>query len=375
MAYNHPSSPVWSRSPARLRLVLFLSVSTLMIFLLILYSPQPPSCYSNSDTVVCRVAHKAKDHLRFKSHDKEHTQDLTGVKSKFAFATFLAGREDATIDDPYFIAVRMLTYQLLHANETRSHDRSIPFVVLCTDKVPQEQKSRLQRDGAIVVVGESIQSDWAKTDVGKWQDVLTKLRIWEFTQFELVALLDGDTVLTQPLDGVFNDPAVYHRDSLIAKTNDIDPVIKPDEQPLPATYSFAGVPEMKPEHGYPPTEENHDFPNLNYLNAGFFVFKPDVDMLGYYLSLLDIPGRFSPDFPEQNLLNYAHRREGAMPWLQLDLSWNIHMPKLEDVQGGVKSIHDKWWQPGDKRLAPMMESWRWRMEGYFESRDAVNGGV
>ena len=150
--------------------------------------------------------------------------------------------------------------------------------------------------------------------------------------------------------------------------------IKSDEAALPSTYSFAGVPEMNREHRYPPTDANHDFPNINYLNAGFFVFKPSLEMLDYYLSVLSITGRFDPELTEQNLLNYAHRREGSMSWTQLANTWNMHYPNLNDLQGGVKSIHEKWWTPHDKRLTSFMQAWRWRMERFFESQDAPHEG-
>ncbi|KAG9825596.1 hypothetical protein KCU77_g14969, partial [Aureobasidium melanogenum] len=51
--------------------------------------------------------------------------------------------------------------------------------------------------------------------------------------------------------------------------------------------------------------------------------------------------------------------------------WNIHYPKVDDLLGGVKSLHDKWWSPEVQDLKPYMESWRWRMEGYFEARDQM----
>lgn len=370
MAFYQQPSHLWSRASARPRLLLFSLIAS-FIFIFVFHSPLPTPCYTHEDTVVCQVAHKAKSHLHYNSHkEKGRYDDLAKVKSKYAFATFLSGKEDATVDDPYFIAVRTLTYQLLHANETRSRDHSIPFVVLCTDKVPQAQRTRLQKDGAIVIVGESITSDWAKTDVGNWQGIMTKLRLLELTQFERIALLDGDTILLEPLDGIFHAPAVQLQESLVNKTGD---AIKSDEAQIPSTYSMASAPESKLEHKYPPTEANHDFPNINYMNAGFFVFKPDLELLNYYLSVLDIPDRFDPVMQEQNLLNYAHRREGSMPWMDLSNKWNIHFPRLEDVEGGVMSIHDKWWGPLDQRLAPMMQGWRWRMQGFFESQDAIKG--
>jgi alpha-N-acetylglucosamine transferase len=367
MAYYPQTSPMLSGSSFRSK-PLLLSITVLIVIVFLFYTPLPSSCEAYNDAVVCQVADKAKSHLPHKKHSQRINQDLAHVKSKYAFATFLSGKEDATIDDPYFVAVRILTFQLLHASDTRSVDPSIPFIILCTDKVPEVQRERLRRDGAIVIIGESIKSDWAKTSVSTWDGILTKLRLWELTQFERIALLDGDTVLVKPLDGIFSDPAVQLQETLRNLTGE---AVKSDEASLPPTYSFAGVPEMMKEHSYPPTEEHHDFPNINYLNAGFFVFKPALEMLNYYLSVLAIPNRFNPELQEQNLLNYAHRREGSMSWTQLSNTWNIHYPTHADVEGGVKSLHDKWWSPEDARLTKYMQAWRWRMEGFFESQDAL----
>ncbi|KAF2252809.1 glycosyltransferase family 8 protein, partial [Trematosphaeria pertusa] len=287
-------------------------------------------------------------------------------KSKRAFATFLAGEEDSDENDPYFVAVRVLTYQLLHAKETASRDRSIPFVVMATKNVSESKRNRLRKDGAIVVVGDWLYADWVQAATSAWRDIMVKLRLWELTQFDRIAMLDGDTVLTEPIDGIFDDPAVTMQTTL-----DLADAIKDDEQPLPEKYAFAGIPEMSHEHGYPPTDEHHDFMNINYFNGGFFVFQPSLEAFNYYTSLLQIPGRFDPSMMEQNLLNYAHRRDGNMPWQQLGNTWNIHYPTVADLDGGVKSLHEKWWTPEHADLKPYLESWRWQMKGYFEARDKL----
>ncbi|KAI4738347.1 nucleotide-diphospho-sugar transferase, partial [Aureobasidium sp. EXF-8846] len=237
-------------------------------------------------------------------------------------------------------------------------DKSIPFVVLVTENVSEQKRQRLRKDGAVVVAADFIRSDWVKTETSTWQDVMTKLRLWELEQFERICFLDGDTVLVEPLDAIFADPAVETRGTLTQPA-----ATKADEGAMPLEYSFAGVPEMMRDHGYPPTDEHHDYPNYGYLNAGFFVFKPSRAMFDYYMSLLKLDGRFNPQFPEQNLLNYAHRDKGNMPWTHLGNEWNIHYPKVDDLLGGVKSLHDKWWSPEVQDLKPYMESWRWRMEG------------
>lgn len=211
---------------------------------------------------------------------------------------------------------------------------------------------------------------WIVTDVTTWQAVLGKLRLWELTEYERICFLDGDTVLAKPLDGIFEDPAVQSQ----SVGTDAEQ-IREDEGPLPSQYVFAGVPEMMPTHHYPPTEEGHDYPNFGYLNAGIFVLQPSLDMLNYYLSLTDTPHRFPPKLPEQNLLNYAHRPEGNMPWKHLATNWNMHYPDVSDLEGGVASLHEKWWLPVYPALTPFLTSWRWRMKGFHEARDALREGT
>ncbi|KAF2230218.1 glycosyltransferase family 8 protein [Viridothelium virens] len=291
--------------------------------------------------------------------------------SKYAYATFLTGTVANATDedyshDNYFVATRILCYQLLHAPETRTN-WSIPFLVLVTEDVPQAKQDRLAEDGAIVLPVEYIRQDWIHAMHGHWQDVLTKLRMWELTQYERILFLDVDTILTRPLDAIFDDPAASSPSIPTSNAN----AVAPDESPLPASYTFAGVPEMNHDHGYPPSDAHHDFPNVNYLNAGFFVFAPSPAVFAYYLSVLAIPERFDSQFPEQNLFNYAHRREGNMPWKALDPTWNIHYPNMADLEGGVASLHDKWWAPEHPEMEPFFRSLRWRMEGFYEGVDAV----
>ena len=125
------------------------------------------------------------------------------------------------------------------------------------------------------------------------------------------------------------------------------------------------------------------------LNSGFFVFHPCMRMYEYYISILTNPGRFDPQFPDRNLLNYAHRRGrgipynykpptndemslstdsvvdrsnadqdvGAMPWAQLDWKWNALWPTARDLGAGIRSFHGKFWED------PVKD------EGVFSSKD------
>lgn len=380
MAAYHTSSPSGRFSGMRLRAFLLPAI-LLFILACFLFSPLPRQYDENRDAIVQHITDSAKDHLSVvhtpepapskatpePAADKATSKDLANVKSKFAFATFLAGTNDVRPydEDHYFIATRILAYQLLHAPETRSRDAEIPFLVLVTEKVTEEQRQRLREDGAVVVVAPYLRADWINAAIEGWQDVMTKLRLWELTQFDRICFLDGDTQLISPLDGIFSDPAVAEQ-----YTGNKTAKVKDDEAKMPSTFVFAGVPEMLQKHTYPPTEENHSFPNYGYLNAGFFVLQPSTALLEYYKSLINIPDRFNSEMPEQNLLNYAHRPDGNMPWKHLANTWNIHYPTMADVEGGVASIHEKWWSP-DPSLSGLMWAWRWRMEGFYERDSAA----
>ena len=347
---------------------LYFALAIVIFFALFVYTPLPDRYEDQRSALVQQVADVAK-HPHAQTPGIIETASLATTKSKYAFATFLAGdanvQEDIELShDTYFVATRILAYQLLHAPETKSDN--IPFIVLVTANVTEAKRERLRKDGAIVHEAEHVSKpDWIFTETSTWQYVFDKLRLWELTQFERIAFLDGDTILTRPLDDVFNDTAVLTQPTL---SNPAE--LNPDEAPLPPNYVFAGTPEMNVGHQYPPSEKTHDYPNVNYLNAGFFVLQPSLDLLAYYLSLMQIPNRFHAKLPEQNLLNEAHRKEGNMPWKQLGPEWNIHYPTVKDLDGGVATLHEKWWAPVDKALESYLRSWRWRMEGFYEAKDA-----
>jgi alpha-N-acetylglucosamine transferase len=349
---------------------LYCVLAAITIFVLFVYTPLPSTNDNQLDNLVKYFAYAitgtAKTALQASA-----PASLGNTKSKYAYATLLAADSnhpddpDNLHDDYYFIATRILGYQIMHAPETRSKD--IPFIVLATKSVSEKKLDRLYLDGAIVVVVETVEKpSWiAGTGPPNWQELFDKLRLWELTQFDLICFLDGDHILNRPLDGIFDDPAVALRHTLDRPDKN-----KQDEGPLPASYVFAGQPEMNVAHHYPPSIEAGDYLNINYLNAGFFVAQPSLEVQKFYLNIMQIPERFPTQLQEQNLLNYVHRSEGEngnMPWIQLGTGWNVHYPKMEDLKGGVASLHEKWWAPVDKELGPYLNSWRWRMEGYYEA--------
>ena len=282
-----------------------------------------------------------------------------GERHTFAYATFLSGSSESEDQDDdsdiYFVSTRVLAYQLLHVPETRTLS-SIPLVVLVTPDVTQSKRARLELDGVVVIPVDLVVSDWATAGLARWKSVLTKMRLFELVQYEKVLFMDSDMLINRPLDGIFQDPSTTVMETLNVST----PANVEEGQPPPA-YAFAGNPEaFTTEHDWPP-------PDGNYLNAGFFVFTPSLELFQYYMSLLQIPDLFNPSMPEQNLLNYAHRKDGNMPWQRLHYGWNINWPTVKDLNNGVASMHDKYWNPLDRELGNRWLKLRWEMAGYYRA--------
>jgi len=257
-------------------------------------------------------------------------------RSPYAYVTLLASNpkfDNMTIsddEDEYFVAVRVLAYQLLHAPNTGT-DSSIPFVVLATPDVAQSKLERLRKDGVTVKVIEKLSESWIKPGLERWRDVLSKLRILELTQYKKILCLDADMYITKRLDGVFTDPT----------TEPLQP--KPelaieDEGPLPKSYVLSAQTYMEGRvHPYPPPTGQDTF------GVGFFLCQPSTAMFKYYLRLAKIEDRFNSNAPEQGLLNYAHRRDGPMPWTEIYYEWTTTWPSMKEYEAGAASLHEKWW--------------------------------
>lgn len=74
---------------------------------------------------------------------------------------------------------------------------------------------------------------------------------------------------------------------------------------------------------------------------------------------------------EQALLNFAHRLDGPMPWVSLEVGvWSCNWPSEEDLRRGCRSLHHKFWEGGvDEKL--VREWWRMvgGMEGFWAGRN------
>lgn len=284
-----------------------------------------------------------------------------------AYATLLTGQDDKVDERPanedhYYVSARMLCYQLLHQERTKT-SLGAPCLVLTTPNVRQDKIEQLKQDGATVVPVDYITSDWATTEVETWQYVLSKIHLWQMTKYDLIAFLDTDRVLLESLDGLFSDPAI-----VVQENKQEDSAIRADEGPQPEEYLFASTAEMTKNHSFPPKTEPEDFYNVHYFEAGTVVLRPSLEMYNYHMKVLSIPNRFPPALPEQNMWNYIYRHDGNMPWVQLDTSWSAHFPTLKDIQMGAKSVHEKFWFPTNQEIQPLLLAARQKMFDFYDER-------
>lgn len=288
--------------------------------------------------------------------------ESNGSEPKYAYATFLNRpfqKLESDDDDRYFVMARMMAYQLLHDPVTRTR-KNFPFLVLTSEGVEESKIERLRKDGATVIPVKRITSEWLKTKNSQWWDQLTKLRLFELTQFEKIAYFDTDTIVRKNVDDIFDDPA-----AAITKTLPNPDQAPEDEGLQPSEYLFAGNGGAGNfQHVYPPPTTRRS------LNAGCFIIMPSQEMLDYYMRIIQHEGRFPGKYMEQGLLSYAHRWEGNLPWKPLHWKWNTNWAVFNDTLVDIATLHVKYWEAAfDPDLTNLMMDMKGRMYGYWIGKE------
>jgi len=254
---------------------------------------------------------------------------------KHAFATLLAPNSMKGVNqsdiasDNYFLSTRILNYQLKYSNHTRYHDPNVPFLVLCPPGVAENKRRILEEEGAKIVPVERVEADWMHIENKAWGEVMAKLHLFTYTQYERILFIDADVYLIKSLDGIFQDDAAGDFKINQEKTS--------REDALPENYTFAGIVD-----GVSGSRANPV--NINYLNAGFFLIRPDMKLFDYLMRWVRRPNSFNAALPEQNLMNDVFRPDGPMPWKHMDPKWDTSCPEPTDIENGWKTIHSKLWK-------------------------------
>ena len=219
----------------------------------------------------------------------------------------------------------------MHQPETRSNT-SIPFVVVVSTEVSPSKRARLEKDGAKVVVVDTISDpEWLDTRQ-QYQGVMTKLRVFQQTEYEKMLYIDADMLITRRMDAIFEDESTRIQEPNKELDN------QNETAPLPPSYMLAGqAQQIDRVHRYPPD------PEMDWMCSGFMVFKPSQEIFEYYTSIMERKDSFDPMYPDQNLLNYAHRWEGPMPWTNVYYKWTSTYPTIKEYAMGAAALHEKYW--------------------------------
>jgi alpha-N-acetylglucosamine transferase len=307
---------------------------------------------------------------------------------RYAFATLLAenskqgvAQDDVEADD-YFLATRVLNFQIRYSAKTRYHDSHVPFLVLATPGVASSKLHTLANEGATIIRVKDISTGWMVGDLENGRkSVLSKLYLWTLTDYDRILFIDADTMLYTSLDGVFEDDASqqYATDFSPSKIEKISANIPNASLPSPPpNYILGGIKEGVSGDRQKPV-------NPDYLDAGFIMIAPSQQMYDYYLALLRTPGFIELTFPEQNLLNYAHHRDGPMPWKELDEHLNTNCASARDIESGLRTVRGHWWATNEYRheggsrcdVDPELAAEWWRvrdqMEAYHEQKTVKTG--
>ncbi|KAJ5918924.1 hypothetical protein N7454_010068 [Penicillium verhagenii] len=247
-----------------------------------------------------------------------------------------------------YLATRTLVYQLLHAPSTKLHN-PVPVIVLVDQSVRESKRQRLQNDGAIVVGVQNIQA------IGHGDGMhAAKLQIFNpnLVPYEKVLYMDTDMILTHPIDKIFDDPSTAPRN-----VGQSFQTASGNSESLPENFVMAASPVTADFSGS--TQESIPF------YSGLFIYTPSVDLFQYYLKMLGQSGH--------DLLNYAHRRGGPMPWQNMHSSWYSNWPGDNALDGKTALLNakgqgrDGYGQSSysDSDVRKYAQSQRWEMEGYW----------
>ncbi|KAF2642314.1 nucleotide-diphospho-sugar transferase [Massarina eburnea CBS 473.64] len=251
-------------------------------------------------------------------------------------------------------------YSLLHAPSTKANNTLISVLAVCSESVSEEQKNLLRSEGVTVVEVKDVPVNWwIYSGVSRWKEQFTKLRVFQMIEYKRILFIDADTLITRPLDAIFSEPEVT---SLAPRIRDSK--LKSDELSPPKEWFFAARSDSglagERDHPIPPFQ-------TTAFSAGFFMLSPHPQLYAYLLSVMSHWRRFDPFTMEQSLLNYVFRREGTMPWRELNWKWSATWPTEGDVQAGVATVHEKLWNRGPELLQRMWREREQEMMNFYGS--------
>ncbi|XP_010558459.1 PREDICTED: galactinol synthase 5-like [Tarenaya hassleriana] len=210
----------------------------------------------------------------------EMTEEKIPAAGGRAYVTFLAGDKD------YWMGVVGLAKGLRRARS------AYPLVVAVLPDLPEEHRRILVDQGCLVREIEPVYPPENQTQFAMAYYVInySKLRIWEFVEYEKMIYLDGDIQVMENIDHLFDNPSGHLyavMDCFCEKTWSHTPQYK------------IGFCQQSPEKVTWPADLLG--PPPRYFNAGMLVFEPNLVVYEDLLRTLDVTAPTS--FAEQDFLN------------------------------------------------------------------------
>ncbi|XP_012084144.1 galactinol synthase 2 isoform X2 [Jatropha curcas] len=263
------------------------------------------------------------------------------ISQSKAYITFLAGNGD------YVKGVVGL------AKGLRKTKTAYPLVVAVLPDVPEEHRQILESQGCIIREIEPVYPPENQTQFAMAYYVInySKLRIWEFVEYEKMIYLDGDIQVFENIDHLFDSPNGYFyavMDCFCEKTWSYSPQYK------------VGYCQQCPERAPWPKEMGS--PPPLYFNAGMFLFEPNL--LTYFDLLETLKVTPTTSFAEQDVykpIPPIYNLVLAMLWRHPE---NVEMDKVKVVhycaagskpwrytgkeenmdREDIKTFVKKWWE-------------------------------
>merc|ERR1712070_968909 len=156
--------------------------------------------------------------LRLSSHERDAAlfsappssicglQPRQGAPEKKAFVSLLF------LDDAEQHYLQML---LTLIASVKRHSGATPFVVLITDSLNEDARKRIADAGALPKVVSTIpnpydvqqrRAGFRDQNPERFKDVMTKLQIWNLTEYDQVLYMDSDLLTFGPMTGAFDCP-------------------------------------------------------------------------------------------------------------------------------------------------------------------------
>jgi alpha-N-acetylglucosamine transferase len=300
---------------------------------------------------------------------------MARIHDKVAYATFYCTRlAEECVEDPYFDAVRLLIYQILHRPSTCTR-LGIPLLVFVVPHVSETRRDVFRSEGAKVIEIDYVRwtNDWIHPRHERWIDQFCKLRIFEQVSYDRILYLDADMLLIKSLDGIWSEPVSNQRCKTRPSEGQEGHTSLSGKTRLPDTYLFVGVTDA--DGGKQP-----DLPKsmaAEAINGGFWLASPSLELFDFYISLLSVPESFDSGYMEQGIFRHAHRRNGPMPWRNFEpRKWNAIWTTVADLKHGTATLHDKFWITDEPWVEPeLVNLWNEAMNEMLEFHDHSKLGL